>query len=320
MAIIEFTIHVENPDEVAAIFDIIEVSRSPDEDGSPVPYSAITAVSATSAILDGTTEGPWNLNGRTLTIVLDNSPPINVVFTESDPVNFQTVRNKLNAVFPAFAPALASEVPTDTGKIRLTSPTTGTQSVLQVSGNAAITLGLTTARANGKNASPLISANTEEYIFRDYDGATTLWYRTRYLSSGTGAASEYSDPFQAGPGVGLPGSSVVTGKVALADATGTPVAGRRVILVPVSSQVLADGSGNNYGVLPSVERIVAVTDQNGRASISLVKGQRMKVLLEGTTFQREFIVPDSDFDILTVASSQPDPLSIAVAPPIPIRT
>lgn len=319
MAIIEFTIHVENPDQVAALFDIIEVSRSPDEDGSPTPFSAITAQVATSAIIDGTVEGPWNLNGRTLTIILDNSPPTNIVFTEADPVNYLTVRNKINAAFPTFAPNLASEVPTDTGKIRLTSPTTGTQSVLQVSGNAAITLGLTTARANGKNASPLISANTEDYIFRDYDGTTALWYRTRYLNTGTGAASEYSDTFQAGPGLGLPGSSIVTGKIALADATGTPIVGKRMILVSTSSQIISDGSGNNYGVLPSVVRIEVYTDQNGRASVTLVKGQRLKVFIEGTTFQREFVVPTTDFDILTGASVEPDPLSIVVSPPIPIR-
>lgn len=319
MAIIEFTIHVDNPAQVSALYNKIQIWRSPDQSGSPVPFAEITADEPTAAKIDGTVEGPWNINGQTLNVVLDGSDPVPLVFSGSNPFSLQTVINLLNALFPTFAADLASEVPTDTEKVRLTSPTDGTSSILLLSGNAAPTLGLSTAKVNGKGARPLLSSNTEEYLFRDFDGLVTYWYKTRYYNSNTGAVSSFSEPFQAGPGAGLPGSSVCTGKIALADASGSPLVGRRVIFVPISSQVIADGSGNNYGVLPSVDRIIVTTDDNGRATITLVKGQRLKVFIEGTSFQREFVVPSADFDVMTVATTAPDPLSIVVAPPIPIR-
>jgi hypothetical protein len=68
-----------------------------------------------------------------------------------------------------------------------------------------------------------------------------------------------------------------------------------------------------------VNRIEVFTDQNGRAAVTLVKGQVLKVFIEGTTFQREFTVPTADFDVMTVATSRPDPLSIVETPPMPIR-
>lgn len=312
MAIINFTIHIDDPAEVAIIFDRIQVWRSATELGT---YSEITDNSETAATVDGTVEGPWNLNGQTLTIIVNGADPQSVVFAGTNPLSLEDVIDQINDVFPG----LASELPTDTEKIRLRSTIVGTQSIIEASGTAAATLGLSTLHTNGKSARPLISSNTEEYVFHDYDGQDDYWYKTRYVSTVTGAVSTFSTTQQLGSADGLSGSLVVVGKVALADASGHPIAGRRVIIVPVAPQVIADGQGNNYGVLPSVERIIATTDSNGRATITLVKGQRIKVFLEGTTFQREFVVPNTDFDILTVASTQPDPLNIVAAPPMPIR-
>lgn len=312
MSIIEFTIHVDNPSQVTALFDRIQVWRSPTENGT---FLSITSDDPTPAILDGSIAGGWAVNGQTLSIVLNNADPKNVIFSGVNPIPLIEVLAQINAAIPGFA----KEVPTNTGKLRLQSPIAGTQSVIQVTGNAAATLGLSTNKVNGKAARPLISENTEDYNFRDYDGDNAFWYKTRYYSSVTLAVSDFSISRKGGTGTALSGSFLVVGKIALADSTGAPVVGRRVIFVPTGPQVINDGSGNNYGVLPSVDRIVAVTDGNGRASVSLVKGQRLKVFLEGTTFQREFVVPTSDFDILTVASAQPDPLNIVNIPPFAIR-
>jgi hypothetical protein len=312
MSIIEFSIHVENPEQISALFDRIQVWRSDTESGV---YADITSDDPTSALIDGTVAGPWNLSGQSLTLSLDLAPSQIITFTGTNPLQLATVLAQINAAFPG----LAKEVPTDTNKIRLQSANTGTSSAIQMAGAAAATLGLSTTKTNGKAARLLISSNTEDYTFRDYDGLESLWYKTRFYSSTSGAVSDYSASRMGGPGAGLGSQFLVTGKVALATATGDPVVGRRVIFVPVGPQVISDGDGNNYGVLPSVDRITAYTDSNGRASVSLVKGQRLKVFLEGTTFQREFIVPSTDFDILTVASAEPDPLSIVSAPPMPIR-
>lgn len=315
MAIVEFVTTVNNPDAVSLLYDRIQVWRSPDESGSPTAYIEITASDDLPAILDGSVADSWNLNGETLTLVLDGGSPININFSGTNPFILQTVLSTINSVVPG----LAIEVPFDTNKIRLTSLITGTGSAITASGTAAATLGLSTIKVNGKTGRPILSSNIEDYTFFDLDGAGALWYKTRYYSSVTGAVSAFSDPFLGGIGTGLPDSVIVTGKIAMADSTGAPIVGRRIIFVPVGSQVVPDGGGNNYGVFPSVDRLIATTDLNGRASIDLVKGQRLKVFLEGTTFQREFIVPSADFDILTVASTQPDPFDIVTTPPLPIR-
>lgn len=315
MAIIEFTIHVPTPEDVAALFDCIQVWRSPDETGSPTPFVDITANEATSAVVDGTVAGPWNLSGQTMTVIRDGAAPQPITFTGTNPLLLQDVLSQINAVFSGFA----SEVPTDTGRIRLKSPLVGTQSIIEVTGAATTTLGLSTLRTNGKAPRLLLSPNTEDYQFRDFDGQSTYWYKSRYYNKSSGLVSEFSTPRQGGPGTALSDSAVAVGRIALADVTGLPIVGRRIIFVPVSSQIVSDGGGNNYGILPTVDRIEIVTDNNGRAQVSLMKGQVVKVFIEGSSFQRQFTVPTTDFDILTVASSQPDPFSIVTSPPAPIR-
>lgn len=316
MPVIELEIDVPDVQQVVSLYDRLEVFRSPSEEGV---YTPITAVEAAQAIVDGSIGGPWNLNGQALTIILDGADPVTVSFSGTNPFALPSVRTLINNSFSSLPSALATETPTDTNKLRLTSPSFGTQSIIQVSGTAAPTLGLSTLRTNGKSACLLLSVNTEIYVLSDFDGQPTFWYKARFLNSGTSAVSDFSEPFLGAGGVNLANALLSTGKIALADSSGAPLASRRVIFVPTSSQVVDDGLGNNYGILPSVDRIVVLTDDNGKASIALVKGQRLKVFIEGTAFQREFVVPSTDFDILTVATVQPDPLSIVSAPPIPIR-
>lgn len=312
MATIDFNIHVDDAADIAALFDRIQVWRASSQNGT---YLDITSDVSLPALLYGSVVGPWNLNGTTLTVILNMADPVDINFTGTNPFQLGTVIAQVNAVIPG----LASEIPTDTNKLKLTSSVVGTQSTLQVSGTAISVLGLQSTKVNGKGARPLIGSSTDDYLFRDFDGDNTFWYKTRYYNSVTGAVSAFSTPQMGGPGTGLVGSFVVTGKIALAALDGTPTVGRRIIFVPTGSQVVADGGGNNYGVLPSVDRITVTTDPSGQATVKLVKGQRLKVFIEGTTFQREFVVPTTDFDILTVATVQPDPLSIVTTPPFPIR-
>lgn len=312
MAIIEFTVHIDNASTIVALFDRLEVWRSDTELGS---YTNLTADENTAALLDGSVAGPWTLSGKTLTAIVDSAAPKSVVFSGTNPLTAAQVLAQINAVFPG----LASEVPTDTDRIRLTSPTLGTASVLELTGDAVATLGLSGTRIAGKTARLVMAASVDDYLFRDYDGTDGYWYKTRYYSTVTGAISSFSPALQGGDGSAVPTSFTVTGQVAMANMSGDPIIGRRVIFVATGPQILSDGAGHNYGILPSVDRVVVVTDINGRATVKLIKGQRLKVFLEGTSFQREFVVPDADFDVLTVASTEPDPLSIVVAPPLPTR-
>lgn len=310
MAVITLDVHVDDLDSVLALFDRIQVWRSATELGT---YAEITSPTDDPAILDGTISGPWSIVGETLTIVLNSADPINITFTGTTPLNLATVIQQINTVIPG----LAGEVPTNTNKVRLTSPVIGTGSAITVSGNAALLLGLPTQKVNGKQARIPLVTPTTEYLFKDYDGDATFWYKTRYFSTSTLSVSSFSDPRQGNPQVVLPPNALVKGHLSLADTAGRPVVHRRVIFVPITPMSNVASSG--YGVLPGFDRVVTTTDEKGYAEMQLVIGMQMKVFIEGSSFQRFFTVPSADFDILQVATQQPDPLSVVQAPPMPIR-
>lgn len=309
MAVITIDIHVDDLDSVLALFNKIQVWRSATEFGT---YTEITAQTDQPAIIDGTVTGPWTLVGQTLTIVLNSADPISVVFAGSDPLNIAMVIQQINTLIPG----LATEKPTDTNKLRLTSPVLGTGSAITLSGAAATTLGLTTTKVNGRQARLSLVTPTTEYVFKDFDGDQTFWYKTRYYSTATQSVSSFSDPRQGNPQVVLPGSAMVKGSFHLVDVSGRPVVGRRLIFVPLTPMLVP---ATVYGILPGFDRIIVTTDEAGDGIINLVIGMRVKVFFEGSSFNREFTVPDVDFDVLTVATAQPDALDIVVAPPMPIR-
>lgn len=311
MSIITLSFSVDNIEDTYTIFDKIQVWRSTSEPGS---YSEITDDSPTAATLDGSMAGPWNLVGEQLVITLNLADPISIIFTGTNPLTLQNVLDQINTAFPD----LASEVPEDTGKVRLKSGVEGTQSMIEVSGPAAAILGLSTSKINGKGARLLLSPTTETYKFRDYDGLSSYWYKTRYYNSETGAVSSFSSPIPASGGSGLQNLSVV-GSIALVDMTGAPISGVRIIFVPILSQQVEDAEGNVFGLMHSVNRKEVITDSSGRASINLIPGQVLKVFIEGTTFHRQFQVPEEDFNVLTTAVQEPDPFSVATAPPLAIK-
>lgn len=318
MPVQTLTVHVDDLDSVLAIFDQVQVWKSPDESGAPTPYVEITAPSATKATIDGTVQGPWNLSGKTLNIVLNNSDPQVIVFTGTDPLILTQVIAQINAIFPG----LAKEVPTDTNKLRLESPTTGTASSLLLSGNATGVLGLSTTKVNGKGPRINLTNPTTDYEFRDYDGLDTDWYKTRFFSSVTGSVSSFSLPTLGNPLTVLPNGALMRCLAYLSNGAGQPIVGRRIIFVPVTAVLVDVGGGVTYGSLPGFDRMTVVSDEKGYVEILLARGQTFRVFIEGTTVQREFVVPSSgtDFNLLTVLSTAPDPFSIVQAPPMPIRT
>jgi len=314
MTIIDFTINVDNAENISALYDRIQVWRSPD---NLIAYADITADDSTAASLDGSVMGPWAISGQELEVILDGADSSSVTFTGTNPLTLSQVLDQINAVFPD----LASEVPTDTGKIRLTSANTGTQSILELAGAAATTLGLSTVRKNGKAARPLLAATTQLYEFRDYDGDDLYYYKTRYYNSETGAVSGFSSPHQGNPSTDFPTSAFLLCFLYLADGTGKALVGRRIIFVPTGQVQVTDNANNVYGILTTVDRIEVSTNDVGYAEVSLAKGQTFKVFIEGSTLQRQFTVPSagSSLNILTALTTADDPFTIVTAPPMPIR-
>ena len=315
MAIISFDIAVDDIQAALAFYDVIQVWRSPNEAG-PDPYVEITSSSPEPAILESGL-GPWNLNTQSLGVSLSGADLVSIAFSGTDPIDLKSVIDKINTIIPG----LASEAGADSGKLRLTSPITGTGASIVVTGSAATTLALSTSKVNGKGARIGLSQTNTTYQIRDFDGSLDFWYKTRFYSTKTKATSAFSTPRQGAPTAATGSSLLTKAKVRLADGTGRPVIGRRIIFVPVGVKVVDVGSGILYGSMPGTDRLIAITTDTGYAEMLLLRGATYRVFFEGTTYQREFVAPNStEFELLSLLSTVPDVFSIVQAPPMPIRS
>lgn len=306
-----FVIEVSDLDSVLQLYDRIEVWKS--ADATPTgSYTEITADTPQPAILETPTGGPYTISGQPLSIVLNGADPVVVTFSGTDPIPLTEIIDQLNLAIPSFAS------PSVLNHLHMQSPIAGTGSSLLVTGTAAVTLGVPSAVAYGKGPRILMGNLNSSYRFVDLAGDDNQYYKFRYYSQLTKAVGAFSDPFRGEVSVILPQSSLAKATVNLIDTTGAPIIGRRIILVPVQAQIVPY-NGVNYGLLPSNDRIELTTDGAGHAEVNLVKGTLVRAFFEGSGYAREFVVPDADFDLLTVLSTQPDPFSIIQAPPMPIR-
>ena len=142
-----------------ALYDVIQVWRSPDNIAA---YVEITDYDDLPAIIDGSVQGTWNLNGTGLTIIKNSNDPVSMTFTGTNPFDLQTVINKINLTWPL----LASQVPSNTNRLRLTSDMLGLISNLTISGSAASVLGLSTTKTIGKAHRIPLTNPTKKYIYQ----------------------------------------------------------------------------------------------------------------------------------------------------------
>ena len=312
MAINKLDIHIDDLATAMSLFDLIQVWKSTTELGT---YAEATAAEDLPARLDGTVVGPWALVDLELVIVLNQADPVTVYFTGTDPLTIHDVITQINTLIPA----LAAESGTGTNLLRLTSPVLGTGSSMQVFGEAAEVLGLPLTKAQGKIARIALVSPTVDYVFLDYDGLPSDWYKTRYYSSVSFSVSAFSDPAQGSPQIVLPDASLSLATLCLADGAGRPLVDRQIIFIPMTIKTVVSGT-KSYGIMPGPERIIVCTDSTGYAEIKLVRGQTFRVFFEGLAYEREFVVPNTTtFDVLAAISTTPDPFTIVQAPPLPIR-
>jgi len=318
MSVVTLDVVVSDLDEVLELFDRIEVHRSIAGIGGT--YTEITNLDEpTSAIVDGSDDGPFTLDGLTLTLNLDlDDEAVEITFEGTDPLPLQDIIDQINEVVPD----LASEVPTDTNRLRLTSTTTGTASVIMVTAGAAATaLGLSTTKVNGKERRPRIVDPTTFYRFLDKDGDDSFWYKTRYSSSESFLTSSFSTPRQGNVETVVPSGQLVKATAYLANGIGEPVRGRRFVFIPMTRLAVATTS---YNVIPGFDsRAEVLTDNAGFLEANLVRGVTYRVAIEGTSFMREFVAPVdplvTTFDIFTITGTTPDPFDIVQIPPRPIK-
>jgi hypothetical protein len=312
MLAVKLDIVVNDLSEMLDLYNRIEVHRSTTELGT---YVELTDLSGpTSAVVDGTLSSWGVLSGLVLQLLLDGSP-VSVTLPILDPMPLQSIIDAINEVAN-----IASEVPTNTNRLRLTSSTHGTSSALEIiTGTVATTLGLSTVKVNGKERRIRLTSPTTMYSFFDKDGDNTFWYKTRFSNTGNSNVSNFSDARQGNTDLIVPPSRLVKGTIDLVDGLGRPVVGRRIIFIPNFATAIATTTA---WVIPGFDaRVEVLTNEAGHASANLLRNITYKVVIEGTSFIREFTTPDSNttFNILSIAGSSPDTFDIVQTPLRPIK-
>lgn len=305
--IVYVDIEVVDVEKALLIYDRIQVWRSPD---NMVSYTEITADDDIAASVTGTTDGPWSLTDTSLTIIKNSADPVTINFSDSGSIDLYSLINLINLTVPK----LTSQVGPNINRLKITSDLKGLNSNLTISGSAASILGLSTTKVIGRSHRIELIRPTTKYRFYDLDGAPTYYYKSRFYSTENGAVSAFSPIIRATPVQLIPDNQLVTGSVTLTTATGFPIEGRRVIIIPV-----VDTQINSATLLSIDTRVVLKTDQFGFASVKLPPGITVRIFFEGTGFNREIIVPSSDFNILQAMTTYPDPFNIVSTPPMPIR-
>lgn len=313
MLAIKLDIVVNDLVEMLTLYNRIEVHRSTTELGV---YSELTdLVGPLSAILDGTSSSWGILSGLVLQFLLDDGP-ISVTLPVENPMPLQSIIDAINAVVPN----VASEVPTSTNRLRLTSLTQGTgSSIAVISGTVSTALGLSLTKVNGKERRIRLVSPTTMYSFFDKDGDDTFWYKTRFSNTENFNVSNFSNARQGTTDIVVPTDRLVKGTIDLVDGLGRPVVGRRIIFIPnIAIAIIA----TTAWVIPGFDsRVEVLTNEAGHTSANLLRNVSYRVIIEGTSFIREFTTPDNNtpFNILTIAGAVPDAFDIVQTPPRPIK-
>lgn len=280
---------------VIASFDVIRVERSTTLDTGP--FTEITAPTAQAATLTGAA-GTFTVTGLTLSLILNNGTQVDVTFTGTNPLTTDQVVAQINA---AVGVNIASNV---ANVLVLTSNLTGTASRLEIIGGAAAPiLGFSASQNDfGEDAYITLVPGQTLYSYTDNAGVAGNFYRTRFFNTITNVPSAYSPVF-----TGAPGTQVQPGNLALCfldivDAAGNARPGQQVAFYPVGVPLKVDGFDVGIGAPP----LVIETDNSGHAETNLVVGQRLRAVFVGTSLVRDFTVPATAFDLLTVLSTSSD--------------
>lgn len=288
---------VSNIANALASYDVMRVRRALLEVG---PWAEITASAAQAAILTGTELSPFDVSGLVLQLKVDSDVQVDVTFTGTDPLTVDQVASQLNS---ALGDTVAYD---DSGKVKLESNLTGTQSKMEVvGGSAATTLGFTAAQRDiGKEPYEQLVSGQNSYPFYDRDGDYAEYYQVAYYNTSSGLMSQWSEAFQAEPGTAVDASNLSVGSIDLTDARGVSLAEQRITFYPLHEPLKVEG----FAIALAKKPITIETNNAGHAEVTLVRGLRVRVVFEETSLIREIVVPDAaTFDLLDLISAAPDP-------------
>lgn len=310
---VSLTIHVSDIESALVLYNVIKVKRS--TTGMSGVYSDLTAVTPQHAVLQPPTGSPYNVSGEVMQIIVDSLAQENITFTGTNPLSAAQLVPQINTALGA---VIATEVG---GELVLTSTSLGTASKLTIVGGSSITdFGWTAGTKDvGEEAHIQLVAGQNLYGFTDNDGEESYFYKVQFLNTDNGLTSEESDPFQSEPGSLVPIGQRSLAVVNLLDGTGMPLEEQEISLYGVDEAFSVAG----FQIPLTRKPITIVTDSSGHAEVSLVRGTRWRAVFNGTSFVREFVVPDeTTFDLLSVMAVSSDPFEVAepIYPAAPRRT
>lgn len=305
--IVQLSITVANVSALVSLgYTRIEVWASTDQGNS---YQEVTSsVVGAAKLLSSAAQTTFNMGGKLLKLSINGASEVSILFAAT-PVQWTPTQvvNRINEVVPGLASL-------DGAKVKMTSPTTGRVSSLEVTYNDAGDLGLPTGtKSYGTDARPTLTLGQLIYTYTDVAGRDDNRYKWRFSANGVNPISDFSVRVfgSAPPLSGVP-ISVAT---ALFVGLDGKVQKRRIVVVSDRPPSVISGAavGNE---LP----VVVDSDDLGFLQIPLVQGAVVRVAIEGTTYVREFTVPTTpSFDLLAVMAAAPDPFTIQVPAPFLIR-
>lgn len=298
---VTLSVSVSNIDSAMASYDVIKILRSTTGVGGV--YSDLTDITPQPATLEPPNTSPWDVSAKTLQLLVDSEPQYDVLFTGTDPLTADQVAAQIN---DEVGSSVADEVG---GELVLTSTLTGTASKLEIVGGGASTVFGWSAgdRDVGEEAHIQLVAGQPLYSFTDNDGESTYYYKAQFLNTSNGLLSAESTPFQGDAGTLVTSSSLAVALIDLVDASGIGVADQIITFFAEHEPYQVEG----YQVGLTRRPVSTTTNNAGHAELSLVRGLRMRVVFEGTSYIREFTVPDqATFNLMDVLGSAPDPFRI----------
>lgn len=247
-------------------------------------YEAATGPAATGAVLEGTHEDAHQLNGKTLSFMVNGVTQVDVLFSDPDPV---TTTQVIAAVAAETALVTATD---EDGKLRLTTVATGSGASIEIlECDAAPYLGFDVEQAAvGLDADLVLASGTHEYLYTDQNSSVDFWYRVELLHSVTAQVKAQSVPFQAGP-IGTPNATRIWCFIRLVDLAGQPLSGRQITLANAFQPNTVTSGSTLWGAFRHYAQMI--TDSEGYAQVRLLRGMQVDVAVDGTNFIRRLSIP-----------------------------
>jgi hypothetical protein len=296
-------------DKLEMGYSTIDVWASVDQGAT---YREVTAPSAICAKLYSTPIPPnLEVSGYSFEFSLDGYESQRVTFSGNVPIwTPPMVASKLNESFPGLA---SVETIGRSQYVVLSSAYTGRATSVECT-YSENPEAFPRAKADGRAGRLQLQAGKYIYDFSDPAGKEDTRYKWRFSANGVGPMSDFTfrvfGKLERAPGIPV---SVATARFVGLDGQ---AARRRVIFY--DNEIQLSASGTVVGT--AGEPAVVEADQSGFLQALLPRGLRVKVAIEGTSFLREIMVPNTPtFDLLQAMALAPDQFTVQTTAPLLTR-